>query len=111
MYELETQDHDERSKLSHAALTGAVEHQPLESDLPSVDNQTGPLTFVVASDFVRRAVHWGKDTDFLIYMYFPGRWNVTDDSHAKLRPKWIKLAQILDPYASNGAFVIAWIVR
>ena len=59
----------------------------------------------------RRAVHWGKDTDFLIYMYFPGRWNVTDDSHAKLRPKWIKLAQILDPYASNGAFVIAWIVR
>lgn len=109
MYELETQDSDERAKLSHAALTGAVEHQPLESDLPSVDNQAGPLTFVVASDFVRRAVQWGEDMDFLVYMYFPGRWNVTDDTHAKMRPKYIKLAQLLDPYASKGAFAVAWI--
>lgn len=105
------QDKDERAKLSHAALTGAVASQPLTSDLPSVDNQTGPLTFVVSSDFVRRAVQWGKDTDFLIYMYYPGRWNVTDDTHAKLRPKWMKMAQLLDPQASNGAFVVAWIVR
>tara|TARA_B110001452_G_scaffold267381_1_gene277062 strand:+ start:1646 stop:3682 length:2037 start_codon:yes stop_codon:yes gene_type:complete len=109
MYELDSQDNDERAKLSTAALTGATEHQPLESDLPSVDNQTGPLTFTVASDFVRRAVQWGKDMDFIVYMYFPGRWNVTDDTHAKMRPKWIKLAQLLDPYASNGAFAVAWI--
>ena len=91
MFELEKQDADERVKLSHAALTGTTENQPLESDLPSVDNQTGPLTFVVASDFIRRIVQWGKKTDFLIYMYFPGRWNVTDDTHAKLRPKWVKM--------------------
>ena len=73
--------------------------------------QTGPLTFVVASDFVRRVTVWGKQTDFLIWMQFPGRWNVTDDTHAKLRPKWMKMAQLLDPKASNGSFEVAWIVR
>ena len=57
MYELETQDADERTKLSHAALAGVSASSPLESDLPDVDVQTGPLTFVVASDFVRRAVY------------------------------------------------------
>ena len=31
MYELESQDNDERAKLSTAALTGAVADQPLES--------------------------------------------------------------------------------
>ena len=71
--------------------------------------QTGPLTFVVASDFVRRVTVWGKQTDFLIWMQFPGRWNVTDDTHAKLRPKWMKMAQLLDPKASNGSFEVAWI--
>jgi hypothetical protein len=111
MYELETQDADERTKLSHAALAGVSASSPLESDLPDVDVQTGPLTFVVASDFVRRAVVWGKNTDFLIWFQFPGRWNVTDDTHAKLRPKWIKIAQLLDPKASNGSFEVAWIVR
>ena len=89
MYELETQDADERAKLSHAALTGINSNNPLESDIPDQDVQTGPLTFVVASDFVRRVTVWGKQTDFLIWMQFPGRWNVTDDTHAKLRPKWM----------------------
>ena len=109
MYELETQDADERAKLSHAALTGINSNNPLESDIPDQDVQTGPLTFVVASDFVRRVTVWGKQTDFLIWMQFPGRWNVTDDTHAKLRPKWMKMAQLLDPKASNGSFEVAWI--
>ena len=105
------QDADERAKLSHAALTGIDSNNPLESDIPDLDVQTSPLTFVVASDFVRRITVWGKQTDFLIWMQFPGRWNVTDDTHAKLRPKWMKLAQLLDPKASNGSFEVAWIVR
>ena len=103
------QDADERAKLSHAALTGINSNNPLESDIPDQDVQTGPLTFVVASDFVRRVTVWGKQTDFLIWMQFPGRWNVTDDTHAKLRPKWMKMAQLLDPKASNGSFEVAWI--
>ena len=79
------QDADERAKLSHAALTGITSNNPLESDIPDLDVQTSPLTFVVASDFVRRITVWGKQTDFLIWMQFPGRWNVCGWYHLRGR--------------------------
>eukprot|EP00966_Prymnesium_polylepis_P239071 5529381-Prymnesium_polylepis.1 len=44
-------------------------------------------------------------------MYFPGRNTEVDDTHARLRPKYVKLAQILDAPASNGSLVVGWMVR
>ena len=40
---------------------------------------------VVAQDFVRRVVVDGAETDYLLYLYFPGRSLQTADTHARLR--------------------------
>ena len=39
---------------------------------------------------------------------FPGRTHETDDTHAHLRPKYIRLAQLLDAVATKGALAIGW---
>mmetsp|Transcript_35342 Transcript_35342/g.80175 ORF Transcript_35342/g.80175 Transcript_35342/m.80175 type:complete len:100 (+) Transcript_35342:1005-1304(+) len=41
-------------------------------------------------------------------MYFPGRHAEVDDTHARLRPKFIKLAQLLDAPSSNGSLIVGW---
>ena len=70
--------------------------------------QTGQLTKVVAADFSKRVLEEGERTDYLIYFFFPGRWNETDDTHSKLRPTYLKLAQVLDPLGSNGSLAVGW---
>ena len=107
LWELKDQDTDERGKLELAAVQGHQEDKPLESQMP-VANQHGPLIILTAADFVERVVKDGETTDYLVYFYFPGRWNETDDTHARLRPKFIKLAQILDAPSSDGALAIGW---
>ena len=107
LFELKEQDGEERSRLEHAALVGLEEGRPLESEPPMLV-QTGQLTKVVAADFSKRVLEEGERTDYLIYFFFPGRWNETDDTHSKLRPTYLKLAQVLDPLGSNGSLAVGW---
>ena len=92
---------------STPALVGLEEGRPLESEPPMLV-QTGQLTKVVAADLRKRVLEEGERTDYLIYFFFPGRWNETDDTHSKLRPTYLKLAQVLDPLGSNGSLAVGW---
>ena len=46
--------------------------------------------------------------DFLVYMYFPGRTAEVDDTHARMRAKFIRLAEFLDAPAANGSLGVGW---
>jgi len=84
-----------------------VEERPLESEMPS-SAKDGVLVRVVGQDFVQRIVEEGADVDFLVYMYFPGRTTEVDDTHARLRAKFIRLAEFLDAPGSNGSLAVGW---
>ena len=94
-------------RLAEARRELLEEGRPLESEPPMLV-QTGQLTKVVAADFSKRVLEEGERTDYLIYFFFPGRWNETDDTHSKLRPTYLKLAQVLDPLGSNGSLAVGW---
>ena len=100
-------DADEAEKLKQANETGHVAERPLESEVPSTATN-GTLLRVVGQDFVRRVVEDGSEVDFLIYMFFPGRTVEVDDTHARLRAKYIRLAEFLDAPGSNGSLVVGW---
>ena len=105
--ELDRADADEAEKLRIANETGFVPERPLESERPS-NAQDGVLVRVVGSDFVKRIVEDGADVDFLIYLYFPGRTAEVMDTHARLRSKFIRLAEFLDAPGSNGSLAVGW---
>ncbi len=107
LWELKDQDADERTKLESASLMGHAPDKPLETQ-PVYDNQEGPLTIIVAADFIERVVERGEDKDYLVYFYFPGRWNETNDTHSKLRRTYMRLAQLMDAPSSNGTLQIGW---
>ena len=44
----------------------------------------------------------------LLYLYFPGRTGVYNDTHARLRAKFVRLAEFLDAPSSNGSLVVGW---
>ena len=79
LFELKEQDGEERSRLEHAALVGLEEGRPLESEPPMLVQ--GAADEGVAADFSKRVLEEGERTDYLIYFFFPGRWNETDDTH------------------------------
>lgn len=99
-------DADESAKLEVGAKTGFVEDTPLESERPSAATE-GVLLRVVAEDFHTRVVEQ-DDVDWLVYMYFPGRTQEVTDTHAKLRGKFVRLAQFLDAPGSNGSLAVGW---
>lgn len=105
--ELERADGDEAEKLKIANETGFVPERPLESERPS-DAKDGVLVRVAGSDFYKRVVDEGAETDFLIYFYFPGRTIEVDDTHARMRSKYIRLAEFLDAKGSNGSLAVGW---
>ena len=105
--ELTTVDEDEKEKLRVANETGYVAERPLESERPS-NAKSGVLVRVVGEDFSRRVVEDGADADFLLYMYFPGRTEEVDDTHARMRAKFIRLAEFLDAPGSNGSLIVGW---
>ena len=98
--ELTVVDADEKTKLDVANETGFVKERPIESEPPS-NAKDGVLVRVVAGDFSKRIVEEGADVDWLVYMYFPGRTVEVDDTHARLRPKFVRLAEFLDAPGSN----------
>ena len=55
-----------------------------------------------------RIVEDGEQVDWLIYMFFPGRTVEVDDTHARLRAKYIRLAEFLDSPSSNGTLQVGW---
>ena len=44
----------------------------------------------------------------LVYLFFPGRTVETDDTHARLRAKFVRLAEFLDAPGSNASLVVGW---
>ena len=90
--------------------TGHVAERPMESERPATHlrEHEGVLMRVVAQDFVRRVVVDGAETDYLLYLYFPGRSLQTADTHARLRSRFMKLAEFLDAPASNGSLAVGW---
>lgn len=107
LLELDRTDEDEAEKLRIANETGHVAERPLESERPS-NQKEGVLVRVVGSDFHQRVVADGADMDFLLYLYFPGRTAEVDDTHARLRSKFIRLAEFLDAPSSNGSLAVGW---
>ena len=105
--ELVEVDAEEEEKLKEANETGHVAERPLESEFPSKEKE-GVLLRVVASDFISRIVFDNEETDFLVYMYFPGRTTDVDDTHARMRAKFIRLAEFLDAPGSNGSLAVGW---
>lgn len=105
--QLVTADADEAAKLATANATGRTQDRPLESETPS-RARSGVLLRVVGGDFESRIVDEGADVDWLVYMYFPGRSVDTDDTHARMRAKWIRLAEFLDAPGSNGSLAVGW---
>lgn len=104
---LVTADSTENAQLGEAKDTGYVEDKPMESEAPSLATE-GVLLRVTSQDFHKRIVDEGADVDWLIYMYFPGRTAQVMDTHAKLRGKFISLAQFLDAPGSNGTLKVGW---
>lgn len=107
LVQLEVVDVEERAQLADANETGRTPERPMESERPSPSLE-GVLLRVVAEDFVDRIVERAAETDFLVYLYFPGRSTNTDDTHARMRAKFIKLAQFLDAPSSNGSLAVGW---
>jgi hypothetical protein len=100
-------DADEEEKLRVANETGHSAEHPLESEIPS-DAKEGVLLRVVGEDFIKRVVEEGEQLDYLVYMYFPGRTAEVDDTHARFRAKFIRLAEFLDAPGSNGSLAVGW---
>jgi len=89
---------------------GDEERRPpvkIESERP-IMHQPGPLVRLVAADFHTRVVEEGRESDYLVYFFFPGRTGETDDTHSRLRSTYITLAQMLDAPQSNGSLRIGW---
>ena len=109
---LDKSDEEAATQLKHANETGRSAERPLVSERPSAAKE-GVLVRVVARDFHERVIKLAADADYLIYMYFPGRSSVPvaearRDTHARLRPKYIRLAEFLDAPSSNGSLVVGW---
>ena len=100
-------NHDVTHKL------GRDREMPYESEVPFHKQEGATIVKMVAEDFVERVIENGAKSDVLVYFYFPGRrlpeFGGVVDSHARMRPKYHKLAQLIDPAASNGSILIAWI--
>lgn len=108
--ELEEQvrvDADEKAKMETANDNGFVADRPLESEAPS-NAKDDVLVRVVGADFIKRIVVDAADADFLVYMFFPGRTLETEDTHSRMRPKYVRLAQFLDAPGSNGSLIVGW---
>ena len=110
--QLDKSDEEAAIQLKHANETGRSAERPLVSERPSAAKE-GVLVRVVARDFHERVIKLAADADYLIYMYFPGRSSVPvaearRDTHARLRPKYIRLAEFLDAPSSNGSLVVGW---
>ena len=104
------QDADERAKIAEANQTGHVAERPMVSEGPHRHHNEAEhvLVRVTAQDFHDRIVDKGAAMDYLVYMYFPGRTGVSDDTHARLRPKFMRLAEFLDAPGSHGALGVGF---
>ena len=84
---------------------GRDREMPYESEVPFAKQEGATIVKMVAEDFVERVIENGAKSDVLVYFYFPGRrlpeFGGVVDSHARMRPKYHKLAQLIDPAASN----------
>lgn len=100
-------DAGEDTELTRANQTGHTPQHPLRSER-STGHRGGVLMRVTAEDFHRVVVADHAEADVLIYLYFPGRTAVTDDTHARLRAKFIRLAEFLDAPGSNGSLAVGW---
>lgn len=113
LVQLDELDEDVSAQLAKATETGRSAARPITSERPSGATD-GVLLRVVARDFHERVVELAANADVLIYLYFPGRSSVLQkskaarDTHALVRPKFIRLAEFLDAPRSNGSLVVGW---